>query len=358
VNSDESGLADVLRALREQPDRCLPQGAYRDPAFFELERECVLRPGWHPIARSDQLPQVGDYLSFELFGEPLVLVRDDAQRLRAFSRVCLHRAHPIVSGAGNTKRWVCPYHLWSYDLSGRLQGAPMMGDAFDRERRTHRLPEASLEEWQGFVFVSLDSNAAPIAPHLTALAELFEPWGFADLRYATTLDFDSPWNWKVMVENFMESVHHAGPHKSTLQRSNPAQGTHVVELEGDFALLENPGVGGAAPFWVAHVFPTLLFSLLRGDEPFATWYEMQFSGPDHLQLRIHLMLPEETASNPNLVEAYRVALDQIHREDIPVCEGVQKGLQSSLWNPGFLGPREGALQQFHHYLARRVAGTR
>ena len=76
------------------------------------------------------------------------------------------------------------------------------------------------------------------------------------------LEFESPWNWKVMVDNFMESYHHLGPHRESLQKTNPAKQTYCMDLEGPFALLDNPGVAGNAGLYVGQVFPTLLFALL------------------------------------------------------------------------------------------------
>ena len=102
------------------------------------------------------------------------------------------------------------------------------------------------------------------------------------------------------------------------------------------------------------MFPTLLFALSRGDPPLGTWYEMQIDSHDHLHLRIHPLVPPEHASSPGIIEAYTKMLDTIHHEDIPVCEGVQRGLQSRLWRPGRLSHHEKTLRLFHRYLARRM----
>ena len=349
-------LAEILAALRRSLDarRCLPAACYTDPGFWREEVERVLRPGWHAVARHDELKDPGDYRSLDLFGEPLLLVRDEALRLRAFSRVCLHRAFPIATGEGNAKRFTCPYHRWSYDLDGRLRAAPLMDGVAGFDRDACRLPELPVETWQGFVLVSLDPRAAPLAPRVSELARALDPWKLGELRLADTLDYDSPWNWKVMAENFMESYHHLGPHVSTLHPLNPAQGTHAVELDGEFALLENPAVPGAAPFYVMQVFPTLLFALVRDAVPFANWYEMRIDGPDHFHLRIHTLLPAELARDPAAVAEYRSILRAIHAEDIPMCEGVQRGLASRVWQPGRLSRQEATLARFHRYLAERV----
>ena len=129
----------------------------------------MLRPGWHAVARADELPEVGDYRALELVREPILLVRDSTRRLRAFSRICLHRASPFVEGEGNTRRFTCPYHRWGYDLQGQVCAAPLMEgvEGFDRDRL--RRPELALEEGQGCVFASLDPKPQPLAPQVSGL---------------------------------------------------------------------------------------------------------------------------------------------------------------------------------------------
>jgi phenylpropionate dioxygenase-like ring-hydroxylating dioxygenase large terminal subunit len=348
---------DPLTALAADADRAraLPRECYIDPAFFEKERERVLRPGWHAVAHTSQLPVPGDYHSLELFGVPIVVVRDEAGRLRAFSRVCLHRAFPFVEGDGNTKRFSCPYHRWSYDLQGRLCAAPFMEVVPDFDRGGERLPELALEEWQGFAFVSLDPAPAPLAAQLGPLEALLGPAGFGDLVVAETLEFESPWNWKVLVDNFIESYHHMGPHAETLNPTNPAEGTHWLDLDAPVAMIENPAVEGAQPFWAGVVFPTFLFACFRGGAAVGSWYEMQIDAHDHFTLRIHLLLPKALADNREATAFATESVRRVHHEDIEMCDGVQKGLQSPLWKPGRLATQEHALWRFHQLLAEGLA---
>jgi phenylpropionate dioxygenase-like ring-hydroxylating dioxygenase large terminal subunit len=351
-------LDAVLRELDDHasgPSRALPAACYTHPAFFEAELEHVLRPGWHAVARVDELPEPGDYRALDLLGEPLVLVRDEKRRLRLFSRICRHRAFPVVEGSGNTRRLVCPYHRWGYGLDGRLVAAPCMDEVKGFERGEVRLPELPLEAWQGFALTSLDADARP--PSVEALDSLLAPFDVAGMRLAATLEYDSPWNWKVMVENFMESYHHLGPHVDNLQPLNPAQGTFAVDLPGDFALLENPSAEGASPFWVLQVFPTLLFFLQRGEMPVGVWFEMQIDRADHFHLRIHLLLPPDLAASEAMVTAAREFLTEVHGQDIEMCEGIQRGLMSRMWRPSRLAHQEDTLVRFHRFLAGRMAAA-
>ena len=352
---DAAPFAEGIRRNIEA-GRTLAAEYYRDPDYFRVEVERVLRPGWHAVARWDDLPNPGDYASVDVCGEPLVVVRDSARELRVLSRICRHRAHPIVEGSGNAKRFVCPYHRWSYNLDGSLATAPLTEGTPGFSREDCRLPELRTDTWQGFTLVNLDPQAEPISGQLKALDPFLDPHDFAEMETVGVLDFDSPWNWKVLVDNFCESYHHPGPHLETLQKTNPAKDTHYVDgLEGPFALLENPGTKGNPDFHVAIVFPTLLIAQFRGN-PVGTWYEMQIDRHDHFHLRIHMLAAPGLIDQDSL-EDFRAAFTRVHLEDIEVCNGVQKGLGSRLWQPGpLVRPHEGALDRFHRYLLERLTG--
>jgi phenylpropionate dioxygenase-like ring-hydroxylating dioxygenase large terminal subunit len=337
--------------LRE--GRALPAACYRDPELFELEIERVLRPAWSAIARWDTLPNAGDYSTQNLYGEPLVIVRGEDEKLRVFSNVCRHRAHTVASDSGNAKSLVCPYHRWTYGLDGQLRGAPFMEDTKGFDRADCALPQMKTEIWQGFLMVSLEPEPEPFAENLAGLDARLESFPLDEMVTFAVLDFDSAWNWKVMVDNFMESYHHLGIHADTLQKTNPAKGTYAGEAVGPYSILENPGLGDSGSFLVAQVFPTLLFSVID-EVPFAVWYEMQIDRHDHFHLRIHAFAPRELAESEAAVQALSETLLNIHLEDIPACEAVQRGIASRLWEPGLLNGRENCLKQFHAYLADRL----
>ncbi len=351
-----NGVDRYCAALRESIEngRALAAECYRDPEFFDVEVDRVLRPGWQPIARWDSLPEPGDFSALDLFGEPLVIVRDDDRRMHVFSNVCRHRAHTVAQGDGNAKSLVCPYHRWTYGLDGQLRGAPIAATSERFDSSKCNLPEIRSELWQGFLMVNLDSLAPPLAESLAPLDQRLEPNRLGEMVTMRVLDFDSPWNWKVMIENFMESYHHLGPHVESLHGTHPAQGTHVADVEGPFTILENPSVGDASSFVVLQVFPSMIF-FADDDGLFGGWYQMRIDRPDHIDLRIHVLAPPAVANAEGAAEALGAELTRVHLEDIPVCTAVQRGIASRIWAPGQLVAQEAGLTRFHRDLARRLA---
>ena len=189
------------------------------------------------------------------------------------------------------------------------------------------------------MFVSMDDDPTPLAPQLEPLAETLEQYGLGDLVIADTIEFDSPWNWKLLVENFMEAYHHIGPHRDTFQQSNPAKQSFVIDNQGGpWSLLHMPGVtdldeSSGLPFLsgldrdrradllAVCVYPTLLFAV---SGTLGVWYEIVAHAHDRMTLRIHLLLEPEVGGDSEVVAALpeiREGLSWIHGEDIPVNEG-------------------------------------
>jgi phenylpropionate dioxygenase-like ring-hydroxylating dioxygenase large terminal subunit len=350
----------------------LPPRWYVDPALYEREVERVFRREWLCVARADQLPRPGSYLAFDLLGEPLVALRDLEGRLRVLSRVCRHRAMPVVAGRGEARALQCPYHRWTYALDGRLLAAPEMDRTEGFERERCRLPALRVEELAGFVFASFDADAPPLAPRVAGLLEAIAPYRPEELVTAEPLVFEHEWNWKVLVENFLESYHHMGTHADTLQPFVPASGTFADDADGPYAVLHNPTRDGSplpssfpetpglsaaqrARFLVCAVFPFALFTVQPDS---MLWYQLEPVAVDRFRLRIHPCVPAAALADDRFRDAlagFRTFADAVHRQDIGACDGVQAGLRSRLAEPGRYSHLEKALWQLQRFLRERLA---
>jgi phenylpropionate dioxygenase-like ring-hydroxylating dioxygenase large terminal subunit len=383
--------------------RTLPAQAYTSEAFFEWEVSHLLRSGWQCVAHVSQIPNAGDFLNLDLLGEPLIVVRGKDQAVRVLSRVCPHRsmdimpegfgygghgpaeAQPGAAGCGHTRIFLCPYHAWTFELDGQLKACPEMQRAECFTRDDFALKPFRSEIWQGFIFVALEGNPPPLAAGLTELAADIANFKLAELKLVVAREWDCPFNWKVLVENFMESYHHLGIHHKTLQPMMPARDTwteqerrHYVrahlpykdsvredylafETRGDFS--ENlPPVPGAtdqqkSEWGLFLIHPTCLLATAPDR---LIWYRLQPLGPNRLKLLTTTLVPADVMERENFAHLQQKATEslvQFHLEDMEVCTAVQRGLYSTGWQPGRLSHLEMPVWLFHRYIASRIRGV-
>jgi len=222
-------MSEHLMAMRAELDQCaaspveapmgLPGKFYTDPAYFEHECATVLRQGWQCVGRADELPELGDYLTLNLLNEPLIVLRD-TRAIKALSNVCRHRGMPIAEGSGNSKRFVCRYHAWTYGTDGALLRAPRMKHA-GFNPKSCRLGEFHCVERFGFLYVSLNETPPDIDVELAGLEAVIGAYQPQDYRVVHSDAAVWQCNWKCLVENFMEGYHLSVVHPVTLHGYTP-----------------------------------------------------------------------------------------------------------------------------------------
>ena len=144
-----------------EPLKSLDARYYVDPAIFAIEKQHLLATTWQFAGHESQVKNPGDYFTFSIAGENLFCIRDREGNLNCFYNVCQHRAHELVEGDGNARLLICPYHTWTYELSGELRMGPnvLSTPGFDRSKIC--LTSVRLENFHGFLFVNLDDDAKP-----------------------------------------------------------------------------------------------------------------------------------------------------------------------------------------------------
>ena len=378
----------------------LPAQAYTSEEFFDWETRHVLRAGWQCVAHVSQIPRAGDFLNLDLLGEPLIVVRGKDDAVRVLSRVCPHRAMDIMPAGfgydghgpaeakagepncGHTRLFLCPYHAWTFELDGGLKACPEMHQAEGFARNDIGLKSFPSAVWQGFVFVNLDRSAAPLAEGLAEAAADLAAFQLSDLQVVVAREWDCPFNWKALVENFMESYHHLGIHHKTLQPMMPARDTwteqerrHYVRAHlpyktsvreeqraaaerGDFGenLPPLPGLSEQqlSEWGLFLVHPSFLLATAPDR---VIWYRLQPLGPDRLKLLTTVLVPKATAAAPGFERQREKAAQQLvafHLEDMQVCTAVQRGLYASGWQPGRLSHLEMPVWLFQRFLAART----
>jgi phenylpropionate dioxygenase-like ring-hydroxylating dioxygenase large terminal subunit len=363
--------------------RGLAPDSYVSPAVFEREVERIFRKEWLCVGRVQDVEKPGDYVSFELLGEPLMMVRDREGAVRVMSRVCQHRAMLVVEGAGNARSFVCPYHAWTYGLDGRLAGAPMMDKTPGFDPKSCRLPSPKMEIWEGFVFVNFDQNAKPLAPRWAGLSRFFKNYRLAEQVPVRSFEFTASWNWKVMCENFIEIYHHIGAHRVSLEPILPARLARAEPFEGPYAIMHSPHKEGVdASGWTgkedeahlppiagvseeearlttfAHAFPCHLMSFFRD----RTEYYLVFpEGPTRMRLRKVICVPPESLDHPDFERAINGIASQFlafRQEDVEVNDAVMRGYRSRFAAVPVFSHTEAPLWQFANYLREKMGAKR
>ncbi|MBW4708956.1 aromatic ring-hydroxylating dioxygenase subunit alpha [Roseobacter sp. YSTF-M11] len=194
--------------------RSLAGHYYTDPGIFAHEQRGLLARTWQFACHTSALAQAGEYTTFEIAGESLFAIRGHDGNIRAFYNVCQHRAHQLVSGAGTTRVIVCPYHAWTYELTGHLRAGPNLKVVRGLNPSEICLNEIRAEEFLGFLFVNLDPDAAPMETWYPGTRAELEEWvpHWHTLKPLEWVEIPENCNWKVSVENYSECYHCALNH--------------------------------------------------------------------------------------------------------------------------------------------------
>jgi len=199
---------------------------YLSPEFLRLEKERLWPRVWQVACRLEEIRRVGEYVTYDVADESIIIVRTDEQTVKAYHNVCPHRGRQLTEGCGKTNNFRCRYHGWSFDLQGNcihVQDRDDYGDCLKLEDL--KLVECRVGTWGGFVFINMDPGCEPLEQYLQPLQEYLDPFEFHNLRYRWYLELRLPANWKVALEAFLEGYHVAGTHPQLL----PYQGDDYTQ---------------------------------------------------------------------------------------------------------------------------------
>src|SRR5262245_15544683 len=187
----------------------IPSAWYLDQDILDVERHKVFADTWQAVGRLDQVSAPGTFFTADIAGEPILIVRDEAGTLRAFSNVCRHRAARVMAEEqGRATRLRCRYHGWTYDLTGRLRGAPEFEGVADFCRDDYGLTPLIVETWGPTVWVHPCRPTVALADYLRPLPERTQPLAIDRLRWHARREYELACNWKVYVDNYLDGGYH------------------------------------------------------------------------------------------------------------------------------------------------------
>jgi phenylpropionate dioxygenase-like ring-hydroxylating dioxygenase large terminal subunit len=377
-------LLDDLAEYLELPDTAclsLPPRAYISKELHQLEVKEIFEKSWLCIGRGEYVPNPGDYYTINVMDEPIIVVRGMDGTVRALNAACRHRSMLVVQDRGNTKRFTCPYHAWTYGTDGRLIGAPHMEKSKVFDKKACSLPPYRLDSWMDFLFVNLDDGAAPLQPVITSMDKAVANYRIGE--QTEIFHYETEWtgNWKLSAENSMEYYHHIALHADTVGVQLPAKGTYIPTIpasdetfthercrmgesfiggeehpmnpKGDLSgLTEEELTTG----YMVYVYPAFTMAMRPGTN---NWLSFSPRGPEKTKvLGGYLMWRDVVRGEPEIGCARREMIEKVNQQDSLATSELAKAMRSRKAGRGPLSHFEGTVAQFYKYLARTLAADR
>jgi glycine betaine catabolism A len=372
-------------------ERTLRREFYFDPAIFACERERILFREWVCVGREDEIPAPGDYLALDVAGESVLVVRTREGRLAAHYNVCRHRGCQLVltgdsaparealgrSGSFGTAIR-CPYHAWTYGLDGALRTAPFLTKGDGVRKAELGLHPVAADSWGGFVFVNLSREGAgparSLAEQLGPVPERLARYPLAELRAVRRIAYAVQANWKVILENYNECYHCAVVHPELCQVVPAFKVRGGAELDWDRGVphrdgawtFTHSGTTRRTPFAGLSddererhkgelIYPNFMLSLSADHvAAFTLWPH----APTRTTVLCDFLFHPAEIERPDFDPSDAIDFwDLVNRQDWTICEGVQRGMRSRVFESGYYAPMESYSLDIRRYVSERLGET-
>ena len=349
----------------------LPAEMYTDPEIYRREQTQIFGKYWFNVGHTSQLDGAGSYFTVEIAEQPLVILLDRTNQLRAYFNICTHRAGPVALGSGKCNRLTCLYHAWSFDLDGTLRGIPDMETAENFDVNTHALKSIKVDTWGPFIFVNLDPDSDTLLAQLGELPELFKRYQFENWARVHSIDYQTNSNWKLYVENNAESYHEPSVHPSLAKfyQQTTATARHHYYLQSSPIFMDDeedltrkdptlctPGLSKEEMEWasIMSFFPNFAWIVTPAC---AIIYTIDPQGVDKTRVRWDWLVPNtEAAKSPENLDPLIAFYDNIQQEDLKLLPEIHKRIRSLGYHQGRLSPtREVGTHLFQELFVKAIS---
>lgn len=367
----EANTTDLAAAVHRHPT-----DSYTSPQRLAAEMALLFRQQPLLVGLSCQIPNPGDFLTEDLAGVPLLVVRGPDGRARAFHNVCRHRGARVAEGCGQQANFRCPYHGWTYGLDGTLRGIPDKRSFPGVELADHGLVPLPLAERHGLLWVRATTAPEGLAldaqAHLGGLDSEFESYGLAGFHPFDTREIRRQMNWKMVIDTFLEPYHLGSLHRETVgplfidnQCLFDAFGPHLREALPRSSLLAQRDRPESEWDAIAHhtlvyvLFPNTVF-VMQVDHA-ETWRVFPVAGrPDECVMKLDFFVPnpiDSASARGHWERNMDLTLRTVCGEDFPTSEGMQRGYACAAQSHVTFGRNEPALIHFQRTVTEVVTAT-
>ncbi len=330
-------VGDELKIQPIERAETIPSSWYTQSDFMQLDHEAIFLRTWQYVGHLSQIVNSGDYILATVAENPLILIRGNDGKLRAFYNVCRHRGGPLATRNGHCKVMQCQYHGWTYLLDGSLRGVP----EFDRvelfDKKDYGLIPVALATWQNLLFVNLGRDPLPIEHIFSGIVERISPGNLLTKRFVKRVTYDLDCNWKVYVDNYLEGYHLPYVHPELCNLLDYQK--YSTETHSWHSLQYSPFSGEESPYGAANgdayyyfVWPNFMMNILPGR--LQTNLVLPLSQMKTRVIFDYFYDETESPQAQKIIQDDIEYSDKVQREDIEICEHVQKGLASQAYDKG------------------------
>lgn len=347
-----------LRVEPIEKAKTIPSDWYHHPDFFSFAMQHLFPNYWQYVCHENQIPEAGDSYTTEVSGNPIIVFRDVKEEIKAFYNVCKHRGGPLAIKKGTKTVLQCQYHGWTYLDDGSLRGIPdwNLVELFDE--KDFGLEPFEISVWQGLIFARVNPSDLELSDLLQGIEDRIAPLNLSSLQFHSEHLYEIECNWKVYIDNYLEGYHIPIVHPELANLLDYK--AYVTETEKWYSLQHSPfkgennlytKEGGQAYYYF--VFPNMMLNILPG------------------RLQINLVTPVsptkckvlfgyfyddiDTKTRSGVIEEDIAYSDEIQKEDVEICEAVQRGLQSKVYHQGrFSVKRELGVYHFQSLLKKEI----
>jgi len=366
VSLSKDQFSRVARGFHSRPGKSssLNKLCYTQSDFLQVERQEIFQRSWQFVCHEEKLRDIGCYVTAEIEGQSVFVTRTESGELKAFYNVCKHRAHELLSGEGQTRLIMCPYHAWTYKLDGSLFKVRRSEYIEDFDQKEICLTGIQLETFCNLIFVNLDSEAKSLASQTGNLAQEINAFApdIGELTFSKRLTYTVQANWKAVVDNFLECYHCPIAHRDfcslidmdTYQvKTHGIYSSHMAKATtGDANNAYSVDDASVTDHAVWFLWPNITLMRYPGRGNFMVW---RFYPINELTTyEVFDFFFESVDMNESEREAIKFIDEVLQPEDIGLVESVQRGMRTPAFeegrfmvDPAGSGMSEHAVHHFH-----------